>query len=157
RRDLDARARGGDGDDGGGDAGSGRASQGWSAVRVPRLASAFVFALATSLVAPPALADGFERVPVIEDNVAFWRKVYAVWSVNDIALHDREDLAVVYRVVKVPGRGQKKNGLTRGQAISKTRDEVIAALASLDKKQPKSAEGLSGVEKEVYENLQPVT
>lgn len=124
---------------------------------MPRLASAFVFALATSLVAPPALADGFERVPVIEDNVAFWRKVYAVWGVNDIALHDREDLAVVYRVVRVPGRGQKKNGLTRGQAISKARDEVIAALASLDKKQPKSAEGLSGVEKEVYENLQHVT
>lgn len=119
------------------------------------LAVALAFA-GTLLVTPAALADGFERVPVLEDNVAFWRKVYAVWGVNDIALHDRDDLAVVYRVVKVPPRGQKKDGLTRAQAIEKAREEVVAALAALDKKQPESAEGLTGVEKEVFENLKHV-
>lgn len=121
---------------------------------------AFTVALALAsslLLTPAALADGFERVPVLEDNVAFWRKVYAVWGVNDIALHDREDLSVVYRVVKVPARGKKKDGLTRGQTIEKARKEVIAALAALDKKQPESADGLTGVEKEVYENLKHVT
>lgn len=109
------------------------------------------------LAAPAVHAEGFDRVPILEKNVAFWRNVYAVWSVNDIALHDRDDLGVVYRVAKVPGHGRKENGLTRSQAITKARNEVVAALASLDKKKPKSAEGLSGVEKEVFENLKNVT
>ncbi len=129
-------------------------------VRLRGLARRFTLSLTAALAflaAPAAYADGFDRVPVIEENVRFWRKVYAVWGVNDIALHDRDDLSVVYRVARVPGRGQKKNGLTRSAAISKARDEVVAALASLDKKRPNSAEGLSGVEKEVYENLKHIT
>jgi membrane-bound lytic murein transglycosylase D len=103
-------------------------------------------------VAGEARAE-FERVPALEPNVRFWRNVYAVWSVNDIAFHDREDLSIVYRVVRVPPRGRPVNGVTRQAAIAKAEKEIVSALDALAKKKPTSAEGLSGVEKEVYESL----
>lgn len=115
-------------------------------------------ALCTVLLgALPAAAESFDRVPILEKNVAFWRKVYAVWSINDIALHDREDLGVIFRVVRVPGHGRRgKDGLTRSQSITKAKKELVVALDSLAKKKPKSAAGLKGLELEVYNNLKGV-
>lgn len=110
-------------------------------------------ALMLSLFVAGEARATFDRVPAIEPNVRFWRNVYAVWSVNDIAFHDREDLSVVYRVVRVPARGKVENGLSRSGAIQKAKNEIVTALDALAKKKPKSAEGLSGVEKEVYQSL----
>jgi membrane-bound lytic murein transglycosylase D len=109
---------------------------------------AFLCALTSS-----AQAEDFQRVPLLEKNVAFWRKVYAVWSINDIALHDRGDLGIVFRVVRVPGHGRKVGGLTRSAAIKKAKGELIASLDRLAKTKPKSCAGLSGVDKEVCDNL----
>jgi membrane-bound lytic murein transglycosylase D len=110
------------------------------------------------LVASPALAGpGFERVPLLEPNVKFWRKVYAVWSGNQIAFHDTRTFDV-YRVVRVPARGKKVDGLTRSQTIQKAKKELITALANLEKKKKhKSCDGLSGLEKEVCDNLKGST
>jgi membrane-bound lytic murein transglycosylase D len=117
-----------------------------------------VVAIALGVVATPARADEFTRVPALEPNVAFWKKVYIEWSLNNIAFHDEQDLGIVYRVITVPGRGEKNAaGLTRAEAIRKGQAEVEAALRSLAKKNPKSADGLTGVEKEVFNNLKGVT
>ena len=107
----------------------------------------------------PARAEPeFTRVPALEANVAFWKKVYIEWSLNQIAFHDEKDLGTVYRVITVPARGAKdKSGLTRSEAISRGQAEVEAALRALSKKNPKSSESLSGVEKEVYGNLKNLT
>jgi membrane-bound lytic murein transglycosylase D len=105
-----------------------------------------------------AQADEFTRVPVLEPNVAFWKKVYIEWSINNIALHDEQDLGIVYRVLTVPPRGSKNaQGLTRAEAIKKGQSELEVALHSLAKKNPKSAEGLTGLEKEVFTNLKGVS
>jgi membrane-bound lytic murein transglycosylase D len=117
---------------------------------------AAILALSVWFVALPAQAEDFQRVPILEDNVKFWRKVYAVWSQNDIALHDRRDLNVVWRVVRVPGHGRRVDGLTRSQTIKKKKQELITALANLKKKKPKSAAGLTGVELEVYNNVKHI-
>ncbi len=39
----------------------------------------------------------------LEPAVEFWTQVFAVWSREQLALHDNEHLGVVYRVVKIPG------------------------------------------------------
>jgi membrane-bound lytic murein transglycosylase D len=106
-----------------------------------------------------AAAEGeLTRVPVLEPNVAFWKKVYIEWSLNDIVLHDERDLSTVYRVLKVAARGEKsKDGLMRAEAISRGRSELEAALKSLAKKSPKTDAALRGVEKEVFNNLKNVT
>lgn len=101
-----------------------------------------------------ARADEFTRVPALEPNVAFWKKVYIEWSLNQIAFHDEEDLGLVYRVIAVPARGAKNAaGHTRADAIKRGQSEVEAALKALAKKNPKSVDGLSGVEREVYLNI----
>ncbi len=97
---------------------------------------------------PPA---EFTKPAALVPNVAFWKKVYIEWSINDIALHDEEDLGIVYRVTRVPQRGAKNDkGLGRSEAINSARAEVEAALHSLQKKQPKDDSKLEGVEKSVY-------
>src|SRR5687768_9638588 len=89
--------------------------------------------------ASPVHADEFTRVPALESNVAFWKKVYIEWSLNNIALHDEQDLGIVYKVLTVPARGAKNSeGLGRSEAINKGRADVEAALRSLAKKNPKS-------------------
>ena len=106
------------------------------------------------LASAGARADEFTRVPALEPNVAFWKKVYIEWSLNQIAFHDEEDLGLVYRVIAVPARGAKNAaGLTRGDAIKRGQAEVEAAVRALARKNPKSADGLTGVEREVYLNL----
>jgi membrane-bound lytic murein transglycosylase D len=39
----------------------------------------------------------------IEDNVAFWRSVYAEWSRGQVAIHDDEHMGVIYEVLDLPG------------------------------------------------------
>ena len=123
----------------------------------PPLAFTFTLVFAVVALALPAhAADPFPRVPSLEPNVSFWKRVYAVWSMNEIAFHDTETFAV-YRVVKVPPRGKTVNGVSRRDAVRTAREELETALAALEKKQPSSSEGLSGVEKEVFESLATVT
>lgn len=131
----------------------------WAAVTTRTWRSFFAALAAFALVATAstaASAYSFPRVKVLEPNVAFWKRVYAVWSVNDIAFHDDQDFRILYTVKRVPARGKRIDGKTRRQAIKETKAEILAALATLDKKQPKSAEGLSGLEKEIFENLKDV-
>jgi membrane-bound lytic murein transglycosylase D len=101
-----------------------------------------------------ARAEDFPSVPALEPNVAFWKRVYIEWSLNQVAFHDEEDLGLVYRVIPVPARGAKDAaGLTRAEAIKRGQAEVESALRSLARKNPKSADGLTGVEREVYLNI----
>lgn len=41
----------------------------------------------------------FPMPEVLKPNVAFWEKVYAVWSESHVALHDLDDLTVIYEVI----------------------------------------------------------
>ena len=40
----------------------------------------------------------------LEDNVDFWRKVFAHWRLNQVVLHDADNPALVYRVIKLKGK-----------------------------------------------------
>lgn len=114
--------------------------------------------VAVVVSAQTARAENFPKPRALVPNVAFWKRVYVEWSVNDIALHDEQDLGIVYRVVRVPPRGQKgPDGLGRGEKVAKATNELEVALRSLAKKNPKDASKLDGLEKEVFENLQHVT
>ena len=47
---------------------------------------------------PPYTID-----PGLVPQVAFWRQVFADWSLADVALHDDEYLGLVYTVIRTPG------------------------------------------------------
>lgn len=117
------------------------------------VAFAVLCALTTALSSSTAHAVPveFDKPTAIASNVAFWKRVYAEWRLDDIALHDEEDLGMVYRVVRVPKRGQKdEQGRTRAEAVTAARNEVEITLSSLQKKQPKNADELTGLEKDIY-------
>ena len=54
--------------------------------------------------APPFPAStAFPRPPALEPQIAFWHKVYGVWSLSQVAVHDDRYLNIVYEVVNLPG------------------------------------------------------
>lgn len=119
---------------------------------------AFVAASALLTTPAQALPPEFEKPSALVPNVAFWKRVYGEWRLDDIALHDEDDLGVVYRVVRVPKRGQKdEKGRTRQQAITDARQEVESAMRALAKKPPKDETGLTGLEKDVFVALKAST
>jgi membrane-bound lytic murein transglycosylase D len=121
-------------------------------VRALGLVVAFVVASAARAV--PA---EFDKPAAIAPNVAFWKRVYAEWRVDQIALHDEQDLSLVYRVIEAPPRGGKDaRGRTRKQVVASAVSETAAALRSLQKKKPLKPDGLSDVEKEVFAAMQNV-
>jgi len=38
---------------------------------------------------------------VLKPNVEFWKKIYAVYSENEVVIHDSEHLDIIYEVVHV--------------------------------------------------------
>ncbi|MGX2040873.1 transglycosylase SLT domain-containing protein [Methylocaldum sp. MU1018] len=44
----------------------------------------------------------FPEPPGLQDAVQFWRQVFAVWHLNQFAIHDSVHLGVVYDVVELP-------------------------------------------------------
>ncbi len=114
--------------------------------------------IAATASASSAQAESFPKPTALAPNVAFWKRVYIEWSINDIALHDMDDLSIVYRVVPVPARGEKnKEGLGRKDVVAKATRELESALRELARKNPKDGSKLDGVEKVVFENLKNVS
>lgn len=73
------------------------------------LAMILILVALVSLV-PPAPAAGelngnphFPKPAALEPNVEFWKRIYAEFGVGDFVLHDRDNLNVIYDVVRVGG------------------------------------------------------
>jgi membrane-bound lytic murein transglycosylase D len=123
---------------------------------VRSLVLAFLGVITSLWLASPALAVApeFTKPEAIAPNVAFWKRVYAVWNVDDIVFHDKDDLSLVYRVIHAPPRGGKDaQGRTRKQVVAAAQAETAAALRALHKKNPKSDAGLVGVERDIFTAL----
>ncbi len=95
-----------------------------------------------------AQTDEFPRPDAIVPAVNFWKRVYGELGKNQIIFSDYDDLALVYRVITLSGDNK-----TRNQAIKKAHHEIVAALKELDACDPDSIDEVSGVAKEIYENL----
>lgn len=94
----------------------------------------------------------FPVPPEIQDNVAFWRKVYGEWSRGKVAIHDDEYMGVIYEVVDLPGptragyTAEQKRFLQAREAHYKSRLEGI-------EKKVRSGRSPSGYEKTLYKKL----
>jgi len=86
----------------------------------------FVFLIMAGILATlPRVADAdasnsaqnthFPRPIALAPNVAFWRQVYTDHGVGDFVLHDRDNLGVVYAVVRVA----EKNNQARAEGLAK--------------------------------------
>ena len=80
------------------------------------LLSSFHLARAADGVVPQN--SHFPKPPLLEPNVEFWKDIYTEYGVGDFVLHDRDNLGVIYGVVRV---GDTTN---QGRAADLARSEI---------------------------------
>lgn len=115
-----------------------------------------LLSLCSVFLAHPSAAETFPVPATLRANVDFWRDIYVRYSENEIVFHDREDLSLVYRVISVPPRGERRQGRTRREHVQQGEKELIEALSYLSKRRPTGPEGLPQVAREVFERLRSV-
>jgi membrane-bound lytic murein transglycosylase D len=54
-------------------------------------------------VVPYAPSNVFPMPAALEDNVDFWRNVYATWSRDKVVIHDDRYMGIIYEVAGLPG------------------------------------------------------
>ncbi len=65
----------------------------------------------------------FPRPIALAPNVAFWKQIYTDHGVGDFVLHDRDNLGVIYDIVRVP----EKNNQARAADLAKPEIERVRA------------------------------
>lgn len=91
------------------------------------------------LLTVPAAADEdeapnpqFPRPPALSANVDFWRRTYTEFGVGDFVLHDRNNLAVIYDVVRVTGiTNERRAADAAAPEIQRVRVKYQVILTSL--------------------------
>ncbi len=93
---------------------------------------------ATAFTPPPSTSidnSNTFQVPLgLEPQVAFWRNVYSIWGLDQVALHDDRYLDLVYEVINLPG--SVSDGYGDGQRdYTRERQEIWKAqLRELERK-----------------------
>ena len=97
------------------------------AALVPALSPATASADA---IPPPPL---FPKPPVLEPNVEFWKRVYAEFGMGDFVLHDRENLLIIYEVVRVSEATNERRAADLAkseiQRLREQYEDILTALA----------------------------
>jgi len=96
--------------------------------------------------------DAFPVPREIEDNVAFWRKVYAEWSRGKVAIHDDEYMGVIYEVVDLPGPTRAGYTAEQKRFVRQRKDYYQSRLESIEAK-ARSGRSPNGDERPLYEKL----
>lgn len=101
---------------------------------------AFLAFLAFTCFVPPvgvsageAVADSpFPCPSLLQSNVDFWRQVYTEHGVEDFVLHDRENLGIVYEIVRVEETTNQATALERARPeIRRVRERYEGILTGL--------------------------
>jgi len=75
--------------------------------------------------------DIFPVPEALKDNVAFWRRVFAEWRLNQVVLHDADYPALVYEVVDVEGKPAESFTSDQSDQIQQHRQALEKRLARL--------------------------
>ncbi|RPJ81132.1 MAG: hypothetical protein EHM18_17335, partial [Acidobacteria bacterium] len=66
----------------------------------------------------------------VEHRIDFWKQIFTRYGENDLVLHDRTDLRLVYRVVSFPSRANNRADTRQQQAELKKATEGIKRVLS---------------------------
>ena len=84
-----------------------------------------------SSMAQAKRAERFPRPAAIEPQVQFWIKVYSQYTTSQMALHDSEELDIVYTVVDLPPGKDPAVQAVRREILRDTRERYESALECL--------------------------
>jgi membrane-bound lytic murein transglycosylase D len=79
----------------------------------------------------PKRAERFPRPAVLEPQIQFWIKVYSQYTTSQMALHDAEELDIIYTVVDLPPGEDPAIVQVRRQILRETRERYEDALKCL--------------------------
>ncbi|MBI4537334.1 MAG: lytic transglycosylase domain-containing protein [candidate division NC10 bacterium] len=125
---------------------------------MPRAGSRVALALfLTTCLAPllPCLAAAgeqdapshFPRPSVLQPNVDFWRQVYTEYGLEDFILHDRENMAVIYEVVRVAATANQARAAEMAKSeIQRVRAQYEGIVKALAEGQAPETLGTEAVE-----------
>ncbi len=105
------------------------------------------------------LSSAKEQFPlprVLEPNVQFWTQIYSHYSVDEVVLHDRDDLGVIYEVLKFDSSSVKSTQ-ERWQIVRETRKKYQTLLNRLARVSSIDIGTLNPEERRVYELWQHVS
>jgi len=102
-------------------------------------------AAAALLISLLPAANPFPTPTGLDGSVRFWVRVFSEWPTNRYAIHDDQDLEVIYMVIAATDG--------RSAVVKKAKSDVEAALARLDERRPRSEKGLKGIDLQVYRAL----
>mgnify|MGYP003572980824 CR=1 FL=1 len=94
----------------------------------------------------------FPAPPQIEENVEFWRKVYADWSRSQVAIHDDEHMGLVYEVARLPGPVLASYTPEQRSFVRAKKASYRSRLQSLERKLA-SGQSLTRSEKDLYAQI----
>jgi membrane-bound lytic murein transglycosylase D len=109
------------------------------------------------LVSPPAAvgsAERFPKPPSLRPAVEFWKKVFAVWSEHQIAIHDTEHLGRVYSVLDfreqaAAGESKLILELSKKAAVENEKARIRGILMRLDARAGNDG-GLDAEERKIW-------
>lgn len=96
--------------------------------------------------------DLFPLPAALEPAVSFWSKVFGVWRRDQLALHDKQHLGVVYRIAQFPG--PITEGLTKAQRswMLDQESQLASQLRTLAANKA-AGRALSAPEQALYETI----
>lgn len=100
-------------------------------------------------IRPAAAADAvnphFPKPVALQAKVQFWKQIYSEYGVADFVLHDRDNLAAVYAVVRVEGTNNESRVADAAKpVIQQVRERYAATLESLAQGTPPEDLGADG-------------
>jgi peptidoglycan lytic transglycosylase D len=113
------------------------------------LVAALMWGALLPLVRPAsaeAAGPHFPKPVALHANVQFWKQIYSEYGVADFVLHDRDNLAAVYAVVRVEGATSESRAAALAQPmIQQLRERYAAVLERLAQGTPPAGLGGDGV------------
>lgn len=96
--------------------------------------------------------DVFPTPAALKDNVAFWRKVFAEWRLNQVVLHDADYPGLVYEVVDLEGETVDSFTSAQREQIERRREALEQRLERLAAARD-NASGLSDEDRSLRQTI----
>jgi len=85
-----------------------------------------------SLSTIPALSSQVFPMPEeIEDNVAFWIRIFTQFSTDEVVIHDSDHPMIIYKVIDLSSYGSELSARERWDLVEDTKDRYKETLKSL--------------------------
>ncbi len=104
---------------------------GTSRLRFHRIESVLICFMLLLPTIPAFSTQLFPLPKVLEDNVAFWIRIFTQVSTNEVVIHDAEHPMIIYKVIDLSDAEEEMSAKERWDLVEAVKDEYKETLKSL--------------------------